>query len=92
MVRLLLERGARFPTSGVREGMRFNNGTVEKDPGLIEAFLEFGGRRDVWCRRCLVRWADAIGWGEIARVKYRLHEDGDGSEMGSPRDRDGEEA
>lgn len=72
MVRLLLERGANIITMGKYPGIAFDKEAVGKHGGLIEAFLEIGGARDNQCRKCLLEWADQIGWGEAARTRYGM--------------------
>lgn len=75
MVRLLLEKGANILIGGQT---KFDSRGVSRRAGMIEVFLEHGSARDSRCRKCLLEWADNIGWGEIARTRYSLGEDVDG--------------
>lgn len=74
MVRMLLENGANILIGGQTV---FDSRGVARRAGMIEIFLELGSARDRRSRKCLLEWADKIGWGEIARTRYRLHEDAD---------------
>lgn len=69
MVRMLLENGANILTGGL-----FDSRGVARRAGLIEVFLELGSARDRRSRKCLLEWADKIGWGGVARTRYKLDE------------------
>ncbi|KAL0632673.1 hypothetical protein Q9L58_008432 [Maublancomyces gigas] len=71
MVRMLLENKANILTGGQTV---FDSRGVARRAGMIEVFLELGSARDRRSRKCLLEWADKIGWGGIARTRYKLDE------------------